>query len=339
MGRFLKHVVVGKMLETGLVPVFYNDDLEISKQIIKACVEGGARVVEFTDRGDQAHRTFSELAKWCERGCSDAILGVGSVTDPETAALYINSGANFVVSPVFSPDIARICNRRKTPYSPGCGSASEISRAEELGVDIVKLFPSEQVGEPVFIKNLMGSCPSALIMPTGDLDSTREGISAWIKAGAACLGIGSSLITEEFVAARDFSGISKKVEECIWWIKEARGTLLFKGIEHIGLYATDKVTAGEIADWYITTFEFTKIEGASSFFLSGQGPGRIEIMKKPENVTCHIAIRIENFEMASKYLEDQGIDLEEAKIKAGVKAVFLRKPDIAGNRIHLLYLP
>jgi len=339
MGRFLKHVVVGKMLEIGLVPVFYNDDLEVSKQIIKACVEGGARVVEFTDRGDQAQRTFSELAKWCERGCPDAILGVGSVIDPETATLYINSGANFVVSPVLSPDIARICNRRKTPYSPGCRSTSEISRAEGLGVDIVNLFPSEQAREPAFIKSLMRSCPSALIMSTGDLDSTREGISAWIKAGAACLGIGSSLITEELVATRDFSGISKKVEECIWWIKEARGTLLFKGIEHIGLYATDKVTAGEIADWYITTFEFTKIEGASSFFLSGQGPGRIEIMKKPENVTCHIAIRIENFEMASKYLEDQGIDLEEPKIKAGVKAVFLKKPDIAGNRIHLLYLP
>jgi len=338
MGRFLKHIVVGRMLELGLVPVFYNDDLETSRQIVQACVEGGARVVEFTNRGDRAYRVFTGLAEWCDRECPDAILGVGSVIDPGTAAIYVNSGANFVVGPVLNPEVARVCNRRKIPYSPGCGSASEISRAEELGVDIVKVFPGEQVGGPAFIRNLLGPCPWTLVMPTGGVDSTRESISAWIKAGAACLGMGSRLITKQLVAAGDFSGISKKVQECLWWIKEARGTPLFQGVEHVGLYATEEVTAGEIADWYAATFGFTKREGTSSFFVSSQGPGRIEIMKKPEDVRCHVAIRVGNFEMACKYLKERGVKLEEPKIKAGVKAVFLKKPDLVGNRVHLLYL-
>jgi len=339
MAKFLRHVVVGKMLEIGIVPVFYNSDLEVCKNIVRACAEGGAKVVEFTNRGDRAYGVFSELSEWCDREIPEAILGVGSVIDPGTAAIYINSGANFIVGPVLNPDVAKTCNRRKIAYSPGCGTVSEVSQAEELGADIVKIFPGLQVGGPEFVRNLLGPCPWALIMPTGGVDSTRESIFAWIKAGTACLGMGSNLITKELVRARDFAGITKKVEDCIWWVKEARGTPLFLGVEHVGLSATQRGQAVEIADWYASIFGFVKTEGTSSFFVSGApGQGRIEVMKTEERAhTCHIAVRVSNFEMACKYLQDKGIELEEPKIKADTKAVFLRKPDPAGNRVHLIY--
>jgi 2-dehydro-3-deoxyphosphogluconate aldolase/(4S)-4-hydroxy-2-oxoglutarate aldolase len=337
MARFLKHEVVSKILGIGIVPVFYNSDLETSKKIVEACAAGGAKVVEFTNRGDFAYQVFTELAKWCGESLPEVALGVGTVIDPGTAALYINSGANFVVGPVLNAEIARVCNRRRVAYSPGCGTVSEISLAEELGVDIVKIFPGAEVGGPSFVKNLLGPCPWAKIMPTGGVDATWESISSWIKAGTAALGMGSKLVTKELVATKDFEGIQRKVEECIWWVKKARGEPLFLGVEHVGLYPTKTATAAEIADWYAGTFGFKKSEGASSFFLSGQGAGRIEVMKEPLQTSCHVAIRVSNFEEACKYLTERGVQLDEPRIKKGVKAAYLKEPDKAGNRVHLLY--
>jgi hypothetical protein len=149
--------------------------------------------------------------------------------------------------------------------------------------------------------------------------------------------MGSKLISRELVAANDFDGIQKKVEQCVWWIKKARGVPLFLGVEHVGIYPTKNITAADLADWYANMFGFKKVEGNSSFFISGQGSGRIEIMKEPPDHPCHLAIRVANFEEACKYLTDRGIELEEPKIKKGVKAVFLKEPDKAGNTIHLYY--
>ena len=157
------------------------------------------------------------------------------------------------------------------------------------------------------------------------MDATWESISAWVKAGVACLGMGSKLITKELIAAKNFDGIQKNVEQCIWWIKKARGVPLFLGIEHVGIYPTKNVTAADLADWYAGLFALKKNEGNSSFFISGQGHGRIEIMKEPPNRPCHLAIRVSNLEEACKYLTDHGIQLEEPKIKKGVKSVFLKE--------------
>ncbi|RME82108.1 MAG: bifunctional 4-hydroxy-2-oxoglutarate aldolase/2-dehydro-3-deoxy-phosphogluconate aldolase, partial [Caldilineae bacterium] len=161
MAKFSRLTVLNTMLETGLVPVFYHPDVEVAAQIVQACADGGARCIEFTNRGDQAHVVFGELVR---RFLDDdrVILGVGSVIDPVTAGLYLQLGANFVVGPVLNPEIARLCNRRKVAYSPGCGSVSEISAAEELGVEIVKVFPGSQVGGPGFVKAVRGPMPWTL---------------------------------------------------------------------------------------------------------------------------------------------------------------------------------
>ena len=223
MARFERIEVLRTIYDIGLVPVFYNNDLETAKNIVKACVDGGARVVEFTNRGDRAYRIFSELVEYFDQRQPDAILGVGSVLDSGTASLYINSGANFVVGPILNKDVAKVCNRRKIGYSPGCGSATEISEAEELGVEIVKVFPGGQVGGPAFVKAVLGPMPWTRIMPTGGVSPTKESITEWIKAGAACLGIGSKLISRDLVAKGDWNGVKAKVEECLRFINEARG--------------------------------------------------------------------------------------------------------------------
>ncbi len=222
MARFKRLQVLNTMIETGMIPVFYHPNIETAKNIVRACTEGGAKAIEFTNRGDQAHLVFTELVKHFAVEMPHVILGVGSIVDAATAGLYISCGANFVVGPVLNSDVAKICNRRKISYSPGCGSASEISAAEELGVEICKIFPGSQVGGPDFVKSVLGPCPWASIMPTGGVDATRESIEAWFKSGVVCVGMGSNLITKESVDKADFKVISQKVVQVLEWIRQVR---------------------------------------------------------------------------------------------------------------------
>ncbi len=222
MARFSRLEVLNAMVETGLVPVFYHNDVEIAKKVIAACAAGGARCIEFTNRGDFAPFVFKEVSEYLAKANPKVILGVGSVVDAPTAALYIASGANFVVGPILNPEVARLCNRRKIAYSPGCGTVSEISQAEELGVEIVKIFPGGLVGGPEFVKSVLAPMPWTRIMPTGGVEATRESVSAWIKAGTAALGIGSNLITKERVAQGKWDELTQATAQVLAWIREAR---------------------------------------------------------------------------------------------------------------------
>jgi len=221
MARYTRLQVLNAMVETGLVPVFYHADVDTAIRIVDACAAGGAKLVEFTNRGYLAYEVFVALVKHFAK--RDVILGVGSVVDAGTASLYLASGANFVVGPILNPEVAKTCNRRKVAYSPGCGSASEISQAEELGCEIVKVFPADCAGGPEFVKAILGPCPWTSIMPTGGVDATKESITNWFKAGVSCVGIGSKLITKEAIAAGDYAAIAAKVKQVLAWIKEARG--------------------------------------------------------------------------------------------------------------------
>lgn len=223
MARFSRLHVLNTMVDTGLVPVFYHADIDTAIKIVEACVAGGAPLVEFTNRGDLAYKVFTALVEHFAVANPDAILGVGSVIDGPTAGLYIACGANFVVSPILNPEMAKVCNRRKVAFSPGCGSASEVSRAEELGAEIIKIFPGSSVGGPAFVKALLGPCPWSSIMPTGGVDATRDSIQSWFDAGVTCVGIGSKLIRKEWVAAGDFAAITENVRNVLTYIREARG--------------------------------------------------------------------------------------------------------------------
>ena len=222
MARHSKLQVLNAMHEIGVVPVFYNGDLDNAQNIARACVAGGIRVLEFTNRGDHAWEVFSSLDKFCAAELPDAILGAGSVLDAGTASIYISNGASFVVGPVTNPDVAKICNRRKIPYIPGCGTASEISAAEELGADIVKIFPGSAVGGPGFVKDVLAPMPWSSIMPTGGVDITEASLSPWLEAGVCAVGMGSRLVSSDVVADGDWETLEARSREVVALIKEIR---------------------------------------------------------------------------------------------------------------------
>jgi 2-dehydro-3-deoxyphosphogluconate aldolase/(4S)-4-hydroxy-2-oxoglutarate aldolase len=222
MARFSRVEVILKMQEAGIVPVFYHKDPEVCKNVIRSCFTGGIKVFEFTNRGDYAHELFSELNKWAEKEVPGMVMGVGSVVDAGTASLYIQLGANFIVSPVLNQDMAKVCNRRKILWSPGCGSLSEINYAEELGAEIVKIFPGASVGGPEFVKAIKGPCPWTSIMPTGGVEPTKDNLKKWFDAGVTCVGIGSNLITKDLIQKKDWNGLTDKVTEAVNTVHEIR---------------------------------------------------------------------------------------------------------------------
>lgn len=215
--------VLTAMMDQGVIPVFYHPDMDVCKNVIQACANGGAKCIEFTNRGDFAWEVFKEVNKHFIKADPTVVMGVGSVIDAPTAALYIANGANFVVGPLLNEEVAKVCNRHCVPYSPGCGSASEVNFAQELGCEIVKVFPGSCVGGPDFVKNIRGPMPWTKLMPTGGVDPTEESLTKWFKAGIVACGIGSKLITKELLAAKDYKGIEAKVAETIALIKKIRG--------------------------------------------------------------------------------------------------------------------
>jgi 2-dehydro-3-deoxyphosphogluconate aldolase/(4S)-4-hydroxy-2-oxoglutarate aldolase len=215
--------VLTALMDQGVIPVFYHPDVEVCKKVIQACADGGAPCIEFTNRGDFASHVFYEVTRYFAEADPRVIMGVGSIVDAPTAGIYIANGAKFVVGPILNADVAKVCNRRKIPYSPGCGSASEISYAEELGCEIVKVFPGSSVGGPDFVKAVLGPMPWTRIMPTGGVDPDEASVKKWFGAGIVAAGMGSKLITQELLDAGDYAGITAKVRETVDLIKKVRG--------------------------------------------------------------------------------------------------------------------
>jgi 2-dehydro-3-deoxyphosphogluconate aldolase/(4S)-4-hydroxy-2-oxoglutarate aldolase len=222
MARYMRLDVTNTILDIGVLPLFYNHEIETAVELVNACVRGGAPVIEFTNRGEMAYPIFTELVGHFTKDNPSVILGVGSIIDAPTAALFIASGANFIVGPSFNPEISRLCNRRKILYLPGCSTENEITAAEELGAEICKIFPGNSAGGPAFISAVMAPCPWHRLLPTGGVDATEANIGEWIKAGAAAVGLGSKLISKQMVQDKDYEGVTKKTSDCISWVKQAR---------------------------------------------------------------------------------------------------------------------
>jgi len=221
MAQFSRIEVASIMQETGMVPLFYNKDIEVSKKVLKACYDGGARLMEFTARGDFAHEVFGELTKYAIAELPGMVMGVGSVTDAAAASRFMSLGANFIVTPVLREDIAIVCNRRKVLWSPGCGTLTEIARAEELGCEVVKLFPGDIYG-PNFVKGIKGPQPWTSIMPTGGVSPTKENLKGWFDAGVTCVGMGSQLISKDILANKDYKKLEQDVKAALEIIKSVR---------------------------------------------------------------------------------------------------------------------
>jgi 2-dehydro-3-deoxyphosphogluconate aldolase / (4S)-4-hydroxy-2-oxoglutarate aldolase len=228
MAKYSRIEVALAMRKGGIVPVFYHADREVCKEVLKACYEGGIRVFEFTNRGDFAHELFGELVSYSVKNFPGLILGAGSLVEEASTAMYIQNGANFIVSPLLNEAMARICNRRKILWSPGCGSVSEISKAEELGAEVIKIFPADEVGGPSFIKSVRGPMPWSNLMPTGGVEPERDNLMQWFKAGAWCVGMGSKLFTDAIIQDKNYSLLTSKVKEILGMISDIQTVLNLK---------------------------------------------------------------------------------------------------------------
>ena len=222
MAKYNRSEVFAAMKETGVVPVFFHADLETCKNVVKACYDGGIRVFEFVNRGDFAHEVFSELNKYALKELPGMILGAGSLVEAGTTALYIQAGANFIVSPLLNEEMAKTCNRRGVAWSPGCGTISEISKAQELGAEIVKLFPASEIGGPSFVKAVKSPMPWTNIMPTGGVDTSESNLKAWFGAGVTCVGMGSNLFPKEIMDSGNYAALTDKVKELMETIRKVK---------------------------------------------------------------------------------------------------------------------
>jgi 2-dehydro-3-deoxyphosphogluconate aldolase/(4S)-4-hydroxy-2-oxoglutarate aldolase len=219
--KFSKLQVLTAMKQTGMVPVFYHSDIEIAKNVVKACYDGGVRVFEFTNRADFAHEVFGELVKFASKECPEMIMGIGSIVDAPTAAIYIQLGANFIVGPLFNPEVAKVANRRLIPYSPGCGSVSEVGFAQEMGCDVCKVFPGDVLGT-AFVKGLKAPMPWSNLMVTGGVKPEENNLKGWFDAGVTCVGMGSNLFPAELIKAKNWAGITKLCSDALEIIKKVK---------------------------------------------------------------------------------------------------------------------
>lgn len=219
--KFNKIEVLTVMKNTGIVPVFYHSDIEVAKNVLKACYDGGIRAFEFTNRADFAQDVFAELVKFANKECPEMIMGIGSIVDAPTAALYIQLGANFIVGPLFNPEVAKVCNRRLVPYSPGCGSVSEVGYAQEAGCDVCKIFPGDVLGT-AFVKNLKAPMPWSNLMVTGGVKPEEANLKAWFDAGVTCVGMGSNLFPAEAIKSQDWKAITELCKNALDIVKKVR---------------------------------------------------------------------------------------------------------------------
>ena len=219
--KFNKIQTLTTLSATGMVPVFYHKDVEVAKNVLKACYAGGVRAFEFTNRGDFAHEVFGELVKFAAAECPEIILGVGSIIDAPTASLYIQLGANFVVGPLFNPDVAKVCNRRCVPYTPGCGSVSEVGFAQEAGCDLCKVFPGDVLGTN-FVKGLKAPMPWSMLMVTGGVKPEESNLKGWFDAGVTCVGMGSNLFPADVIKNGEWDTIKELCKNALEIVRKVR---------------------------------------------------------------------------------------------------------------------
>ena len=220
MAKFNKIDTIGIIRSTGIVPVFYNPDVALTRKVVKACYDGGIRAFEFTNRGDGAHKVFEALIDFVRAECPEMALGAGTILDAPTAAIYLQMGADFLVSPCCVDEVITLANRRGVPYSPGCGTVTEIVHAQERGCDLVKVFPAGTVGGPAFVKNILAPLPWAMVMCPGAVEPTEENLPAWAKSGVTAVGMGSKLFPKQVLSEGDWASVSRLCSQCISWFKK-----------------------------------------------------------------------------------------------------------------------
>jgi 2-dehydro-3-deoxyphosphogluconate aldolase/(4S)-4-hydroxy-2-oxoglutarate aldolase len=333
MTRFSRVDVINAIYERGFVPSFASKDLSEAHRIIKACADGGARVILWRSQNTAGAQLFNSVATELAAKDPMIILGAGALADAQTANAFLDAGAEFIVGANADLEIAHQCHRRKVNYIPVCRSLSDIDAAEEMGVETVRIHGFEPALTAATLKELLQDRPWTRIIKSGDIEPGSESVTAWIQAGAACIGID----VQAMAGKRALESLPSEISDHIWYVKKARGENLFCGVEHLGIYPKAGQAASELTHWYNDMFGFHIDEGESWYFVHSTGPGRIEILQDHEPTKAHVAIKVRHFDLACRSLAKKGIDFEPVKDFGRVKAVFLKQRDPAGHKVHLLY--
>lgn len=338
MARCSRMDVLGLMMHQGLVPLAYVPNLDVMRRLVSAVYQGGGRLFEFTNRGDGAASLFKDLLHAVRKEMPDLVVGVGSIVDGPTAGLYLSMGADFIVGSVFNPEVARLCNRRKVAYLPGCATATEISTAEEHGVEIVKIFPGGSVGGPAFVKAILGPTPWTKVLITGGVEATHDSIASWFGAGATAVGMGSNLFRETWIQGGDYDEISSSVSRVLGWIRHARGEGTGYRLDHVGLHPVGQVSGLDIATWYEAAFGLSRVEAVTSYILGDDRGTRIEVSKDEGDGEIHVAVAVPDFDEAVAELRGRGLEVEDApSVGPEVKSAFLKGTDPAGHRVQIVW--
>lgn len=214
--------VTNAIIEQGMLPLYFNADETVSVEVLKALYRAGVKAIEYTNRGDAALANFTKMVAVRNADMPGMLMGVGTIKNRQQANDYMAAGADFLVSPGFVPEVAAHCVINDIFYAPGCMTPTEIIAAENAGVKFIKLFPGNMLG-PEFLSGIKDIFPKLLFMPTGGVDTTKENIEGWFKAGVCAVGMGSKLISKKLMEAKDYATIeseTKKVFDLIQSIKK-----------------------------------------------------------------------------------------------------------------------
>jgi 2-dehydro-3-deoxyphosphogluconate aldolase/(4S)-4-hydroxy-2-oxoglutarate aldolase len=218
--NFSNEAIQDGMRASGMIPVFYNANVDVAKGVVDAAYQGGVRVFEFTNRGENAYQVFTQLLKHAEQ-YSDLMLGIGTVMNAAVTRQYLDAGAHFIVSPILKAEMADVCNEDGKLWIPGCATLTEIVTAKDLGAKVIKIFPGSVLG-PGFVSSIMPVVPGLQLMPTGGVEPTEANLGAWFKAGVICVGMGSQLFTKDIIENRSWDQLSERVAEALSIVEKVR---------------------------------------------------------------------------------------------------------------------
>jgi len=216
-----KKIVSDKIVQQGILPLYFNADETVSVEVLRAIYKAGVRAVEYTNRGEAALNNFKKLVEVKDKETQDMLLGVGTIKTLQQAESYLNIGADFLVSPGLIPEVVDYTNRKNIFYAPGCMTPSEIIAAENKGIAFIKLFPGNLLG-PEFVSSIKEIFPKLLFMPTGGVDTTKENLEAWFKSGVSAVGMGSKLISKKLMEQKDYAAIEKMTKEVLEIIQKIK---------------------------------------------------------------------------------------------------------------------
>jgi len=199
------------IVSQGMLPLYFNEDETVTLEILRAIYRAGIKAVEYTNRGESALSNFTKMVEVRNSEMPDLLLGVGTIKNLKQAQDYYDAGADFFISPGFVSEVSAFLKSKEILYSPGCMTPTEIITAENAGIHFIKLFPGNMLG-PEFLSGIKDIFPKLLFMPTGGVDTTKENIGGWFKAGVSAVGMGSKLISKQLMADKDYATIEAETK-------------------------------------------------------------------------------------------------------------------------------